>query len=89
MQCINSVDRALLNKNLLDEVERIPGVTVYFEHKLLRANFDADEVVFSTNDETRTVKAALVVGCDGAFSKVREQMMRVCRCAHHLRLFFK
>ena len=38
-QYIRAVDRAGLNKRLLDAVEKLPNVTIHFNHKLTGANF--------------------------------------------------
>ena len=59
------------------------NVTIHFQYKLLRADFDNKKLSFATSSEpgqpVRTVDADLTIGCDGAYSKVREQMMRVVR----------
>jgi kynurenine 3-monooxygenase len=80
-QCINSIDRADLNKDLLDQVEKLPNVKIRFRHKLLRADFDGKKLEFQVDGGRETLKADadFVVGADGAFSKVREQMMRIVR----------
>ena len=39
-ECINSVDRARLNNLLLDQALHHPGIDVYFDHKLLRADLE-------------------------------------------------
>jgi kynurenine 3-monooxygenase len=67
----------------LDQVEKLPNVQIRFQHKMLRADFDGKKLVFQVDGagkETKTVDADFVVGADGAFSKVRDQMMRVARC---------
>ena len=41
MQYIQAVDRAGLNKLLLDSLEKFPNVRLYFRHKLTGANFNS------------------------------------------------
>lgn len=79
-QSINSIDREVLNKSLLSEAESYPNVRLHFKHKLLRADFDGRRLIFEReNGERAEVDADLTIGADGAYSKVREQMMRVMR----------
>ena len=79
-ECINSIDRKKLNELLLSEAESCPNVTLHFEHKLTRINFES--MMFTFADMSTPVpqevitKHDFVFGCDGAFSTVRRQMMR-------------
>ena len=77
-QCIYSVDRRKLNELLLDEADRVPNISLNFEHKLVRASLKDRELTFSAGKEGGeiTVNADFVFGCDGAYSTVRRQMMR-------------
>lgn len=76
-QYIMSVDRRHLNEELLTAAEKFPNVSTYFEHKLLDADFDTGKLVFKRGDGSTTeVTVDLIVGCDGAFSVVRRQMMK-------------
>jgi kynurenine 3-monooxygenase len=45
-QCINSIDRGILNEGLLDEVSAVPSIRVFFEYKFVRANFDQRILTF-------------------------------------------
>ncbi|KAG5456583.1 MAG: hypothetical protein BJ554DRAFT_3642, partial [Olpidium bornovanus] len=82
-RCINSVDRSKLNKTLLDAAEALEGVKLFFEHRLKRVNFDRKTLVFAAgrkSEEKEVIKKAdLILGCDGAYSTVRSQLMRVTR----------
>ena len=84
LQCINSIDRALLNEGLLEEVLARPEITVYFEHKCIAADFDSKVLTFCnvspTNGEA-DVKANFdfCIGADGSYSIVRRQLMRYVR----------
>ena len=45
-RCINAVDRAGLNKRLLDALDKFPNVTLHFNHKLTGANFNTNTAWF-------------------------------------------
>ncbi|KAH0827074.1 hypothetical protein J3R83DRAFT_4759 [Lanmaoa asiatica] len=80
-QCINSIDRALLNEGLLDEASAVPNVRLFFNHKVLSLDFDNRTMIIrDTNSET-DVRATfhLCIGADGSYSIVRRQLMRVVR----------
>lgn len=81
-ECINSVDRKFLNEHLLTEAEKLPNVALHFEHAIQSCDFDQKTLVFKKMAEggsLLTVKADLIVGTDGAYSKVRSQLMRAVR----------
>ncbi|KAG6376447.1 hypothetical protein JVT61DRAFT_2435 [Boletus reticuloceps] len=80
-QCINSIDRALLNEGLLEEASAIPNIRLFFNHKVLSIDFDNRTMVIrDTNSETEFRKAFyLCIGADGSYSIVRRQLMRVVR----------
>ncbi len=76
-QCIYSVDRRRLNEQLLTLAEGHDNVSLHFNHKLIRADFDKRTLEFSTPDESSvTMTAEFMFGCDGAHSTMRRQMMR-------------
>ncbi|ESK96866.1 putative kynurenine 3-monooxygenase [Moniliophthora roreri MCA 2997] len=80
-QCINSVDRALLNEDLLEEVSKTQNVELFFRHKVRSIDFDQKKITvedLSRGDE-RSFDFDLCVGADGSYSTVRRQMMRVVR----------
>jgi len=90
-QCINSIDRGLLNEELIGEVERA-AVPIFFEHKLQSANFDGNKLKFGTPSGQQPsteveVDFDFCVGADGSHSNVRRQLMRVVRYAisHRIR----
>ncbi len=84
-RAINSVSRSALNLALLDAAAAEPNVTVSFDERCAGVDFARDaasaEVAF-VNDATgatRTVRADLVVGADGAYSAVRGALQRTER----------
>ena len=77
-QCINSIDRLMLNRILLDEAEEA-GVKLHFQHSLKEAHLDSDTVIFSNqldDGEDLTVKYDLCIGADGAYSSMRRELMK-------------
>ncbi|KAF8574488.1 FAD/NAD-binding domain-containing protein [Ramaria rubella] len=80
-QCINSMNRSTLNEFLLEEALTFPTISVFFNHKLLTADFNARSLSFYSEEMHQTVNVdfELCVGADGSYSNVRRQMMRVMR----------
>lgn len=52
-QHIQAVDRAGLNKRLLDALEKLQNVTLHFNHKLTGANFDKKVAWFEKRDHAK------------------------------------
>jgi kynurenine 3-monooxygenase len=79
-ECINSVDRKYMNEHLLSSAENLPNVTLHFEYAVQKCDFDKKTVTFEKKDGTPVkVHADLIIGTDGAYSKVRGQLMRHTR----------
>lgn len=86
-QTIFAVDRAGLNKRLLDILEAMPNVKFFFNHKLTGADFNRRKAWFEiTTSESATGRAReietgfdLMIGADGAHSAVRYHMMKFVR----------
>ncbi|KAH8117335.1 FAD/NAD-binding domain-containing protein [Phellopilus nigrolimitatus] len=79
-QCINSIDRGLLNEGLLDEVSAHSSIRVFFQHKLSTADFDKRVLTFRDSAEKEVqVDFDFCVGADGSYSNVRRQLMRSVR----------
>ena len=76
----NAVDRTTLHNELLSKAEAYPKVSIHFQHKLTKIDFDTMTLTFE--DSSGPTPAEVVVrhdfifGCDGAYSTVREQMKR-------------
>lgn len=76
-QYIMSVDRRHLNEVLLTEAEKCPNLKLHFNHKVKDCDFDSGTVTFVKKDGSPvSATADLIIGCDGAFSAVRQQMMK-------------
>ncbi|KAH9462263.1 hypothetical protein MJO28_002950 [Puccinia striiformis f. sp. tritici] len=80
-ECINSIDRNLLNQSILTEAEQRPNVTVHFNKKLIKSKFDDSILIFqdTNTQETLEIKSDLTIGADGSYSQVRQQIMRSTR----------
>ncbi|XP_076361925.1 kynurenine 3-monooxygenase cn isoform X1 [Tachypleus tridentatus] len=77
-QCIFSVGRRFLNEVLLSAAEKHSNVNIHFSHKLVTCDPETGSMTFERykNKEIVTAQANLIVGCDGAFSAVRRQMLK-------------
>jgi len=86
-QHINSVARDTLTRLLLGELDKCSNVTTHFNRKLQSARRDGSVVFIEADDDGRDVRGGetvrlssdLVIGADGAFSRVREAMLRGSR----------
>ncbi|KAJ7740693.1 hypothetical protein DFH07DRAFT_838794 [Mycena maculata] len=80
-QCINSIDRALLNESLLDEASSSPNIRLYFQCKAQLVDFDKKTMTILDlpSGGQRSVEFDFCVGADGSYSVIRRQMMKVVR----------
>ena len=75
-RAIHSVSRGELNKRLLNEAERLPNVSLHFEHRCLDVDLESAMCTFDRNGERVQAQADIVFGADGAPSAVRQKMMQ-------------
>jgi kynurenine 3-monooxygenase len=75
-RAIHSVSRGELNKLLLSEAESLPNVQLFFEHRCTKVDLENATVTFDRMGEVVTATADVVFGSDGAFSAVRQEMMK-------------
>lgn len=76
-QHINSVSRAHLNIQLLALADENPNVNLHFNMKCIKVDIENACCWFKDeNGKTVEVKADAIIGADGAFSAVRDRMMR-------------
>lgn len=87
-QAIYAVDRSGLNERILDVLDSMPNVKLFFNHKLTGADFrsrrawlEARDVALSPNGRPREIEITfdLMIGADGAHSAVRYHMMKFTR----------
>ncbi|KAE8376140.1 kynurenine 3-monooxygenase [Aspergillus bertholletiae] len=77
----NATDRSHLTNILLDELERTPNISVFFNHKFTGANLKTNQAVFqfrSGNLNPKHLEASfdMIIGADGAYSATRSQIMK-------------
>jgi kynurenine 3-monooxygenase len=79
-EVINSISRAELNIALMTAAEE-QGATIHFNQRCtgydLRSG--ALRIRDSETDEERTLKAGVVIGCDGSASAIRSEMLKLSR----------
>ena len=76
-QAIYSVSRGGLNQLLLNEAEK-SGVSIYFNQDCVDVNFE-ETIILSKNTKNnanQAFKGDVIIGTDGAFSVVRETLMK-------------
>jgi kynurenine 3-monooxygenase len=90
------VDRGELNKSLLDELEAMPNVNFFFNHKLVGADFRRNLAWFERQGTASTQKSIVgkpivaeieisfnfMIGADGAHSAVRYHLMKFARMSY-------
>jgi len=85
---IFAIDRAGLNKRLLDILDSLPNVKLLFNHKLTGADFRSRKAWFEVRDQVSPTNGRpreievdfdLMIGADGAHSSVRYHMMKFSR----------
>jgi kynurenine 3-monooxygenase len=94
MQYIRAVDRASLNKKLIDALEKLPNVKLFFNHKLTGADFNRNIAWFQPRRDDAKAKPSdrrseeieisfdLLIGADGAHSATRNHLMRATRMTY-------
>ncbi|XP_044756441.1 kynurenine 3-monooxygenase [Coccinella septempunctata] len=78
-QCIYSVSRNLLNEILLSAAESYENVKLFFSCKLVEANLKEGHCLIQnlkTSESIRS-KADLIIGADGAYSKMRSHLQKL------------
>jgi len=74
---LDKISKKLNQFNFL-EAEKYDNVKVEFNHKLVKCNTNTGEMTFENTEshENRIHKADLIVGCDGAYSSVRQSLLK-------------
>ncbi|XP_022648436.1 kynurenine 3-monooxygenase-like isoform X1 [Varroa destructor] len=77
-QCIYSVGRRYLLELLLNRAEQDSNVRLLFRHKLVRAEIERGKVICRTTrgEEQSLGGYRAILGCDGAFSRMRQDVLR-------------
>ena len=73
---INSISRSDLNIMLLDECDKMEGITAIFNQKCISVNLEEAEAVFEDykTGEKKTIQAEIILGADGVGSALRKSM---------------
>nr|XP_039262315.1 kynurenine 3-monooxygenase-like [Styela clava] len=74
--CLLSISRLELNRQLLTEAEKSENVKIHFGHKLIKCDTLHPSVIFKTSEAEEYKTADILIGCDGAHSAVRRQMLK-------------
>ena len=93
IQYNHAVDRAGLNKRMLDVLEGLPNVTLHFNHKLTGANFAQNVAWFEQRSPGQKITAEnrpkeievtfdFVIGADGAHSATRFHLMKYANLSY-------
>ena len=72
---IYSVSRGALNCKLMDLAEQ-SGVNIHFSHQLVDVDLNTATAGFKHDEEIKTVESDFLVGADGAFSEVRNELIK-------------
>ena len=77
-QAINSISRSRLGELLLDAADSVDGVQVVFEHRLRDVDVETGALTFEVGPEreVRMATARIVLGADGAYSAVRQSVLK-------------
>lgn len=80
-EAIHSIKRSTLNTTLMDASQPFPNVKMFFNKRCLRVDTENSTLHFKDEEtgELESVKADFIIGADGAFSTVRQQMHRGVR----------
>jgi len=73
---INSISRTSLNALLLDEAEKMPNVTILFNHSCIKVDLEhASATFFDENHKKEIIfQGDIIIGADGAGSVLRKSM---------------
>jgi kynurenine 3-monooxygenase len=77
-QVIYAIKRNNLNKTLISAAERLPQVRFHFSQRCVRIDKQARTVQFhdEQTEQQTDITADIIIGADGVFSTVRQQMQR-------------
>ena len=78
-QYISSIDRRLLNEHLISLVDANLNVNYYFNDKLVASDLKTGIATFENATGRHDESGHLIIGCDGAFSNIRKELMKTTR----------
>ncbi len=74
-EVIYSISRSKLNMELMNLAEGTGNISIYFNHRLLKANLETKELTF----KKKTVSFDRVFGCDGSGSVLRDEIIKMTK----------
>ena len=76
-EAIYSVSRAELNSLMMERAEK-KGANIIFNERCITVDFETSEIKFENIDTKKqtTIQSDIIIGADGAFSAVREEMIK-------------
>jgi kynurenine 3-monooxygenase len=78
---IFSVSRNALNHLLLDETEK-KGINIHFQQKTSGFDFGRKTLLLENGEELALTEKEVLLGCDGAFSAIRQSMKALPNFSH-------
>ena len=87
-QCILSVDRRKLNEHLINLAEKNPNINYHFQSKFVSSDFDQGRITIEKNGEQSDHYTDLIIGCDGAYSAIRQQLLKTTKMNYTQVTFF-
>ena len=82
-KAINSISRHGLNTLLLDAAAKEPGVILHFEERAVGMTADTGELLLEGPAGRHAATHDVVIGADGAYSALRETIVRTDRADYH------
>ena len=75
---INSISRKELNSTLMNEAEKYPNVTFFFNSRCTGMNVKKGEAFFVNDSDNSiiTVKGDTIIGTDGSASAIRMEFLK-------------
>jgi len=78
-QCLYSVSREFINQFLLSKAEKHPNITIQFDTRTLFVQPDGSIDVSVKGGMSQRLRSKFVIGADGAYSSVRNSVVRMSR----------
>ncbi|XP_055937315.1 kynurenine 3-monooxygenase-like [Argiope bruennichi] len=80
---VYSIIRKDLNEVIIAAAKKNPNIDIFFKHKFINYDFKINKFqIMRPDGGVEENSADLLIGCDGAYSAVRKQMLRTPRFNH-------
>lgn len=86
---INAISRSELHRYLLTEAEKYVSIKIHFNQKFMDVDVNSDKITFMDEVEKTNYQISpfILIGCDGANSKVRKCIERVLNMSFQINHF--